>query len=144
MKSRQACELSLHNFGYIEKNLTQLDIPLIPLTVPTLDDNILINCEKLSEPRAIVVEVDALCRSILVRRRDENAMQVMQADRRRDTYAHLLFRDPLEHIMLSKVENYTWLVNTHDDNVNDKYMLREFVGILSTFALSKQVKIKQS
>lgn len=142
MKSLESHELSLHSFGYIEKNLTQLHVPKIPLTVPTMNENILINSSELHNPRAIVVETDALCRSVLVRRNDKREIQVMQADESRDTYASTLFRHPLEYMVLSQSAKFTWLINTAEDNVNDVAMLREFVGILSTFALGKQTKMK--
>lgn len=141
MKTAPGYELSLHNHVYIQKNLSQLHLPVIPLTVPTSEEKILINSAELCLPRSIVVETEDASSVLTVKRNDEYPIQVNQADERRDTYSQDLFHDPLDYLVLSSTEKFTWHVNTTQDNIKDTEMLREFIGILSTFALGKQLKL---
>ena len=144
MKRATSYELSVHNFTYIHKNLAELDTPEIPLTVPTWDEKLLINSAKLCEPRSIVVEVERPGRDFVVQRKDKQPLQVLQADSRRDMFARELFYDPLDYLALSSNEKFVWHVNTNEENIRDADMLREFVGILSTFALSKQLRLRSN
>lgn len=144
MKTTTSYELSFHHAPYIQKNLAELSLPLIPLTVPTREENILINNNKLSEPRRIVVETERPGRDFVVRRDDDCPLQVVQADDRRDTYGQELFRDPLDYLVLSSSEKFVWHINTPENNITDGKMLAEFVGILSNFALSKQLRLKST
>lgn len=142
MKTPASYELSVHHFPYIHQNLAELSLSQIPLTVPTRDENVLINSDKIYEPRRLVVETVHPGKNFVIRRDDERSLQVIEADNRRDTYGQELFHDPLEYLVLSCDETYSWRINTSEANIVDTYMLREFVGILSTFALSKQLKLQ--
>lgn len=144
MRQSSSYELSLHHLGYAQKNLAELCLPAMSLRVPTTNDNILINSENLSEPKPIVIETLRPGAEFVVRRHDQTPIQVVQADDRRETFGQELFHDPLEYLTLSSNEKFVWHINTDQSNVRDPEMLREFVGILSTFALGKQLKLKNT
>jgi len=144
MKSPATYELSLHHFPYIQKNLAELSLRQIPLTVPTCSESLLINSDKRYDPRRIVVDTKRSGRDFIVRREDGFPIQVVEANSRRDTYGQELFYAPLDYLALSNSEEFVWHVNTTDSNITDTHMLTEFVGILSTFALSKQLKLSSN
>ncbi|USN96305.1 MAG: hypothetical protein H6797_04495 [Candidatus Nomurabacteria bacterium] len=142
MKNAASYELSVHSFTHIHKNLAELSLATIPLSVPTRDENLLINSGEIYNPRRIVVETERAGRDFVVRREDSQPIQVVEADDRRETCGQELFYEPLDYLTLSSNEKFVWHVNTTEGNVRDTDMLREFVGILSTFALTKQLRIK--
>ena len=144
MKKAANYELSFHSSMYIHINLSTLHLPEVPLTIPTLNDAILINSPELHEPKRLLVESVKPGSELVISRPDGIPLQVVEADDRRETYAHDLFHDPIPQLGLRCLDLCTWAADVDEVNVKDAGMFREFVGILSVFATNKQVRLKDS
>lgn len=142
MKTTAACEINLDHHRFVDEYLSQLTLPEIPLTVPTLGETILINSPSIDDKRAVVMEIERPGKAFHLRRVDDTPLQVMQADNRRENYAMELFGEPVDNLTYIRINARLWRVDVDPGRVNDNDMLREFTAILSSFALSKQLRIR--
>ena len=129
---------------YIPENLTNLVRPEIPLTIPTLHDNILINSPALHEPRQLHIQTIKPGSQFEITRPDGMPLQVTEADERKDNFGHELLSEPVRRLGLTCLNKFTWQIDVDESDVtiNDTYMMREFIGILSGYAWSKQRKLE--
>ena len=117
----------------------------IPLTVPSIDETLLINAAITPEARPIIVKVEEPGKRLTIHRTDVNIydrtimpMQIMEADGRKQNFGHELFAAAVASLTYTRTGNFTWDVNVDEENINDTHMFRDFTGILMNFAWMRQ------
>lgn len=147
MKERTKTEIELHSFTHIEKNLSDLTIKSLCLTVPLYGDAVLINSPTINLKGTLTVCSKNPGREFTISRSDgtdrsQPLLQVVEGDDLSPRYGDAIFYNPVSELHISKREPYLWDVNVPEENIKDAYMLRDFIGILSVFALTKQTKLR--
>lgn len=147
MKPRNKTEIELHNFTHIEKNLSHLTMDSLGLTVPLLGDAVLINSPTINVKGTLMVYSNKPGREFTIHRSDSSdrpqpLLQVVEGDDLSPRYGDAIFYNSVSELNISKREPYLWEVNVPKQNIKDAYMLRDFIGILSVFALTKQSKLR--
>lgn len=139
-------EVELHHRSYIDKNLNEIYLDEIRLSVPLLENAILINSPTITDKGYVTITTKVPGSDFFIQRFVENKdipplLQVTEGDNTSNKYGTDLFCAPVSSIRLSRREKFLWDVDTPLDNVNDTNLLRDFIGVLSVFALSKQLKM---
>lgn len=144
-------ELELHHSTHIERNLSALLIDKMTLSVPILDDAVLINTPDISEQGKLTIKSSGVVNGFEIYRSDLSSdiqtpgqlLQVREADERQVNYGVEVFYEPIATLRLSQRARFLWDTNIPNENIRDRHILRNFVGILSVFALAKQLKIQK-
>lgn len=147
MKVSHNSEIELHHQTYIDKNLSELYMERITLSVPLLDGAVLINSPTIVEKGQVVLSAEKPGNDFIIQRvrEDENKstlLQVKEGDDMSPTFGDNLFYAPVASLYLSRRERFLWEVDAPPENIKNLSMLRDFIGILSVFALTKQLKMK--
>lgn len=148
MKARSRTEIELHSFTHIEKNLSNLTIDSLSLTVPIMGDAVLINSPTIDKRGTLTVLSNNPGNNFTIYRSSDSSekhypsLQVVEGDDLSPRYGYEIFYSPVSELNISKREPFLWEVNVPEENIKDPYMLRDFIGILSVFALTKQSKLR--
>lgn len=144
-------ELELHHFAHIDKNLSALLITEMTLSVPIHDDAVLINTPDIIDQGKLTIKRTEVANGFEIYRSDvspdvympRRLLQVREADERQVNYGVQAFYEPIDSLQLSQRERFLWDTNVANENIRDRHILRDFVGILSVFALARHIKLKK-
>jgi len=118
--------------------LTDLDQGAISLSVPTLEDVILIHSyeenDAINKLDVVVVEPGS---EICLARHDGTPLQVYDADPYQETN---LFTEPIDRFRLCKDEAGFWIAMIASKDVLSRSGVVDFIDIVAMYALNKQTK----
>jgi hypothetical protein len=145
METAAVYELELHHAQHIEARMSALHQSVIPMSVPSIGETMLINAANFTESRPVNIEVEDSGNRITIYRRDMNIydranmpMQIAEADPRNCKFGHELFKVAVNSLTYTRTGNFTWNVDIDEQDINDIHMFREFTGIFTNFAWMRQ------
>ena len=139
MKNTTGHDLLVPNYVY--ENYSQLHLPSIPLTVPTIDGVMMLNGSVPNNGLTqITVNVEKPGESIVISRPD-GPMQAMEADSRHQNFGRNLFETAIDSLAITICESCILEVDMNEQNIQHQHMFDSFVGLVSYFAVLKQNKL---
>lgn len=130
---------------YVEHNLSQLHLPHIPLSVPSSDETLLLNCrsEASNGKRRIIVVTEEPGKRFVVTRRDDQPIQVKEMNSRSQDFDEEAFYEPIQQLILTSLGARVWQIDTESTNIRRNAVFDTFLGHVAMFAVGKQNQTKQ-
>ena len=123
------------------RDLDRLTDHNLTMTVPTLDETLLINSyEDNDGTTTLIADVVKHDGAISFYRQDEMPLQVQDFDPSVSAHARMAFTEPIHRLDMIK-EGKMWVANLDPSRINNRVSVMGFITIASHFAAHKQDKL---
>ncbi len=125
------------------RDLDRLTDHNLTMTVPTLDETLLINSyEDNDGTTTLIADVVKHDGAISFYRQDEMPLQVQDFDPSVSAHARMAFTEPIHRLDMIK-EGKMWVANLDPSHINNRVSVMGFITIASHFAAHKQDKLSR-
>ena len=125
------------------RDLDRLTDHNLTMTVPTLDETLLINSyEDNDGTTTLIADVVKHDGAISFYRQDEMPLQVQDFDPSVSAQARMAFTEPIHRLDMIK-EGKMWVANLDPTHINNRVSVMGFITIASHFAAHKQDKLSR-
>lgn len=125
------------------RDLDRLTDHNLTMTVPTLDETLLINSyEDNDGTTTLIADVVKHDGAISFYRQDEMPLQVQDFDPSVSAHARMAFTEPIHRLDMIK-EGKMWVANLDPSRINNRVSVMGFITIASHFAAHKQDKLSR-
>lgn len=125
------------------RDLDRLTDHNLTMTVPTLDETLLINSyEDNDGTTTLIADVVKHDGAISFYRQDEMPLQVQDFDPSVSAQARMAFTEPIHRLDMIK-EGKMWVANLDPSRINNRVSVMGFITIASHFAAHKQDKLSR-
>lgn len=134
---------NLLDVAAINRDLDRLTMHDIAMTVPTLEDTVLINSyDENDDTTTLIADVVQPEGAISFYRQDERPLQIQDLDPGVSMDARFAFTEPVHRLDLIK-EGRLWVANLDPALIGNRASIMGFVTIASHFAAHKQDKLSR-